>query len=243
MHQLANSILIFDEIQTLPVKTIHIFNNAINFLTSICNTTVVLCTATQPLLGKVDAQKGSLSIHARNEIVRDKRRLFQDLKRTEIIDKCRLEKWSNDEIKTFAIAQLALHQSLLIVCNTKDSARRMFEKLRESSNDLIVHLSTSMCPAHRRSKIDEIKSCLHPESHKPIICVSTQLIEAGVDLDFGCVIRSLAGMDSITQAGGRCNRHGKRAIGYVYILNFSEEVLGSGLSEISEPDPENRASG
>jgi CRISPR-associated endonuclease/helicase Cas3 len=233
MHQLVNSILIFDEIQTLPVKTIHIFNNAINFLTSICNTTVVLCTATQPLLGRVDSSKGVLPITAENEIVRDKRRLFHDLKRTEIIDKCRLEKWNHDEIKTFAIEQLALHQSLLIVCNTKDSARRMFAKLHESSDALIVHLSTSMCPAHRRNKIDEIKACLHPDAGKPIVCVSTQLIEAGVDLDFGCVIRSLAGMDSITQAGGRCNRHGNRTIGYVYILNFSEEILGSGLSEIS----------
>ena len=233
MHQLANSILIFDEIQTLPVKTIHIFNNAINFLTTICNTTVVLCTATQPLLGRVDPSKGALPITSENEIVRDKRRLFNDLKRTEIIDKCRFEKWSHDEIRTFAIEQLGLHQSVLIVCNTKDSARRLFEKLRESSEATIIHLSTSMCPAHRRFKIDAIKSSLNPESSKPIICVSTQLIEAGVDLDFGCVIRSLAGMDSITQAGGRCNRHGNRSIGYVYILNFSEEILGSGLAEIT----------
>ena len=233
MHQLANSILIFDEIQTLPVKTIHIFNNAINFLTSFCNTSVVLCTATQPLLGRVDASKGVLPITPANEIVRDKRRLFHDLKRTEIIDKCRLEKWSHDEIKTFAIEQLTIHQSVLIVCNTKDSTRRLFEKIRDSSDAFVVHLSTSMCPAHRRSKIDEIRSCLHPDHRKPLICVSTQLIEAGVDLDFGCVIRSLAGMDSITQAGGRCNRHGNRTIGYVFILNFSEEVLGSGLSEIS----------
>jgi CRISPR-associated endonuclease/helicase Cas3 len=233
MHQLANSILIFDEIQTLPVKTIHIFNNAINFLTSFCNTTVVLCTATQPLLGRVDPSKGCIPITPQNELVRDKRRLFHDLKRTEIIDKCRLEKWSHEEIRTFAIEQLALHQSLLIVCNTKDSARRLFEKLRATSDAAIVHLSTSMCPAHRRSKIDEIKSCLRSSSQKPIICVSTQLIEAGVDLDFGCVIRSLAGMESITQAGGRCNRHGNRAVGYVYILNFSEEILGSGLAEIS----------
>lgn len=233
MHHLANSILIFDEIQTLPVKTIHIFNNAIHFFTSLCNTTAVLCTATQPLLGKVDSSKGSLPITPHNEMIRDKRRLFQELKRTEIVDMCRLEKWSYEEVKNFALEQLSLHQSLLIVCNTKDSARRLFEMLRKESDAVTVHLSTSMCPAHRRSKIDEIKSCLNPENQKPIICISTQLIEAGVDLDFGCVIRSLAGMDSITQAGGRCNRHGMRESGYVYILNFSEEVLGAGLSEIS----------
>jgi CRISPR-associated endonuclease/helicase Cas3 len=233
MHQLANSIVIFDEIQTLPVKTIHLFNNAINFLTTFCNTTVVLCTATQPLLGKVDPSRGVLPFTAQSEIVRDKRQLFSDLKRTEIVDKCRLQKWSFEEIKEFALDQLAQHQSVLIVCNTKDSARRLFDKLRAGSNATIIHLSTSMCPAHRRDKIDEINACLNQVSNKPIICVSTQLIEAGVDLDFGCVIRSLAGMDSITQAGGRCNRHGKRTIGYVYILNFAEEVLGTGLAEIS----------
>jgi len=233
MHQLANSIVIFDEIQTLPVKTIHLFNNAINFLTTFCNTTVVLCTATQPLLGSVDPSRGVLPFTAQTEIVRDKRQLFSDLKRTEIIDKCRLQKWTYEEIKEFALDQLTLHQSVLIICNTKDSARRLFDKLRAGSDATIIHLSTSMCPAHRRDKIDEINACLNPASSKPIICVSTQLIEAGVDLDFGCVIRSLAGMDSITQAGGRCNRHGKRAIGYVYILNFAEEILGTGLAEIS----------
>jgi CRISPR-associated endonuclease/helicase Cas3 len=233
MHQLANSIVIFDEIQTLPVKTIHLFNNAINFLTTFCKTTVVLCTATQPLLGKVDPFRGVLPLTARSEIVRDKRQLFNDLKRTEIIDKCRVQKWSYEEIKDFALEQLSLYQSVLIVCNTKDSARRLFEKLRGESDATIIHLSTSMCPAHRRGKIDEINACLNPASSKPIICVSTQLIEAGVDLDFGCVIRSLAGMDSITQAGGRCNRHGKRTIGYVYIMNFGEEVLGTSLAEIS----------
>lgn len=233
MHQLANSIVIFDEIQTLPVKTIHLFNNAINFLTKFCNTTVVLCTATQPLLGKVDPSKGVLPFTTQTEIVRNKRQLFSDLKRTEIIDNCRIQKWTYEEIKEFALEQLNLHQSVLVVCNTKDSARRLFDKLRAGSDATIIHLSTSMCPAHRRDKIDEINACLNPASSKPIICVSTQLIEAGVDLDFGCVIRSLAGLDSITQAGGRCNRHGKRAIGYVYILNFAEEVLGTGLVEIA----------
>jgi len=90
-----------------------------------------------------------------------------------------------------------------------------------------------MCPAHRRTIIDQLKDVLDPGCQESIICVSTQLIEAGVDLDFGCVIRSLAGMDSIVQAGGRCNRHGKRPIGCVYVMNFAKETLGRALIDIA----------
>lgn len=234
MHQLANSILIFDEIQTLPVKTIHSFNNAIHFLTGHANTTALLCTATMPLLHRVNPDLGALPLTPDCEIISDKKLLFKQLKRTEIIDKTRAVPWSHVEIKTFALECAALHRSALVVCNTKNSARSLFEQLRAAADaPAIVHLSTNMCPAHRRKIIDRLKGALHPDSSEPIICVSTQLIEAGVDLDFGCVIRSLAGLDSIVQAGGRCNRHNKRAIGYVYVLNFAEEILGKALAEIA----------
>lgn len=234
MHQLANSILIFDEIQTLPVKTIHSFNNAIGFLTSHTNTTALLCTATMPLLHRVDSNLGALPITPDCEIISDKNLLFKQLKRTEIIDKRRPVPWSHAEIKTFALECVAIHRSALVVCNTKNSARSLFEQLRAASAaPAVVHLSTNMCPAHRREIIDRLRDTLHPDSSESIICVSTQLIEAGVDLDFGCVIRSLAGLDSIVQAGGRCNRHNKRAVGYVYVLNFGEEILGKALAEIA----------
>ena len=81
-----------------------------------------------------------------------------------------------------------------------------------------------MCPAHRLNVLNEIKELLQPESGKPVICVSTQLIEAGVDIDFGAVIRYLAGLDSIAQSAGRCNRHGVReGLGNVWIVNPQEE--------------------
>ena len=234
MHQLANSILIFDEIQTLPVKTLHSFNNAINFLTTYANTTVLFCTATMPLLDRIDPKLGAIPLTPRCELISDKHALFKNLKRTEIIDKRRDNPWSHEEIATFALECARLHRSALVVCNTKDSARRFFELLRSMPNALgVVHLSTSMCPAHRRSIIDQLKDALGPDRQEPIICVSTQLIEAGVDLDFGSVIRSLAGMDSIVQAGGRCNRHDKRPKGYVYIMNFAEEPLGRALIDIA----------
>lgn len=234
MHQLANSILIFDEIQTLPVKTIHCFNNAINFLTSYCNTTVLLCTATMPLLDQVNPSLGALPLTPACDLITDKKNLFQKLKRTKIIDSRRAEKWTHQQIRDFSLKLVSDHQSVLVVCNTKNSAQRLYQLLLEAeSAPKIVHLSTSMCPAHRKNKIDEIRADLNPGNLVPVICVSTQLIEAGVDLDFGCVIRSLAGMDSIIQAGGRCNRHGTRNCGSVYILNFAEEPLGTALQEIA----------
>ena len=234
MHQLANSILIFDEIQTLPIKTIHSFNNAIRFLTDHAHTTALLCTATMPLLHRVDPNLGALPLTPDCEIIGDKNTLFKQLKRTEIIDKRRAVPWSHPEIKAFALECVTLHRSVLVVCNTKDSARSLFEQLRAASAaPTIVHLSTNMCPAHRREIIDRLGNTLHKDSSESIICVSTQLIEAGVDLDFGCVIRSLAGLDSIVQAGGRCNRHNKRAVGYVHVLNFAEEILGKALAEIA----------
>jgi CRISPR-associated endonuclease/helicase Cas3 len=232
MHQLGNAVLIFDEIQALPVKTIHLFNNALNFLCQQANTTAVLCTATLPLLHKVNAKLGALPITENSGIVQDKDSLFKALKRTEIINDCRPGGWSYGEIADLARELQERHQSLLIVCNTKSGARSVFELLQSTGCVPVVHLSTNMCPAHRRHKIAQIRAKLAPAKPEPVICVSTQLIEAGVDLDFGCVIRSLAGMDSTIQAAGRCNRHGRRGIGHVHVLNFKEEVLYAALKDI-----------
>lgn len=232
MHQLSNAILIFDEIQSLPIKTIHLFNNAINFLVHQGNTSVVLCTATMPLLESVDPTLGALALSPKNGIILDKAALFKKLKRGTIIDDCRPKKWSQDEVADRARELQKQHLSLLIICNTKDSARRLFELLNQDSVVPVIHLSTNMCPAHRRHRISQIHAKLDPKNPQPIICISTQLIEAGVDLDFGCVIRSLAGLDSIVQAAGRCNRHGHREMGFVHVLNFRDETLSSSLKDI-----------
>lgn len=233
MHQLSNSILIFDEIQSLPIKTVHIFNNALNFLCNHCNTTAVLCTATMPLLNQVNARLGALSFTENNGIISNKAELFNKLKRTTIIDDCRPGGWTFGEISEYAKDLLQRHQSLLIVCNTKAAAQSLFDLLK-ATDACVIHLSTNMCPAHRRHRIAEINDLLSGDNRKPVICISTQLIEAGVDLDFGCVIRSLAGLDSIVQAAGRCNRHGYKEMGYVHVLNFSEEKIYPALREIQQ---------
>lgn len=227
MHQLANSVIIFDEIQTLPVKTIHIFNNAIIFLVNTCHTSVVFCTATQPLIGEVNRRLGAVAITPESEIVGDVGKLFNELKRTQITDVRRPSGWSYADTSKLAKELLAAHRSVLIVVNTKDAAFQLFTELQGTAGAEVFHLSTHLCPAHRKAKLDAIGACLDPDNSRPVICVSTQLIEAGVDLDFGSVIRSLAGLDSIAQAGGRCNRNGRSKTGPVFVVNLSEERVGS----------------
>jgi len=233
LHQLANAVIIFDEIQTVPVRTIYLFNNAINFLVSQCGSTAVFCTATQPLLDRVDAAKGAARLSASPEMMgENKGNLFRELHRARIEDRCKDGGWTVEEITTAAVDELADSGSVLIIVNKKSQARELFERLR-GTTEHVYHLSTGMCSAHRMSVLDKIKICLNSEKPLPVICVSTQLIEAGVDVDFGSVIRYLAGLDSIAQAAGRCNRNGRRESGRVLIVNPANEGLDK-LREIRQ---------
>jgi len=226
MHQLANAVIIFDEVQTLPVKCVHLFNTAVNFLVNNCGSTVVLCTATQPLLDKIKPQSSALSISSEQQMISDARQLFDDLKRVEVHDKTKVGGWTNTEIKELAGQKLVESGSVLVVVNTKTSAREIYKQCKQIDNVEIYHLSTHMCPAHRLDVLNLIKKCLDLENPKPVICVSTQLIEAGVDISFGTVIRFLAGLDSIAQAAGRCNRHRERLEpGEVLIINPAQENI------------------
>lgn len=231
LHQLANSVLIFDEIQTMPVKTIHLFCNAINYLIGYCHTSVVLCTATQPLLNKVSKEKGCIQYDSSNEIIPDVDNLYSNLKRVEIVNRCKNEGWKIEEIAHLANVQTVDSGSCLVVVNTKKSAKSIFKECLKYKDIHVYHLSTSMCPAHRAEKLAEIQDRLN--NNAPVLCISTQLIEAGVDIDFGSVIRSVAGLDSIAQAAGRCNRNGKRKTGFVFIVNPAEENIDS-LNDIKE---------
>lgn len=233
MHQLANSVLVFDEIQTLPIRCVHLFNNAINFLREQCNSTVVLCTATQPLLHKVAVDQGAIRLAEGHEIVSDVRQLFADLKRVVVVDKRRPNGWSFAEMADLAGSEVERVESCLVIVNTKDAARQIFLASRALIDaESLFHLSTDMCPMHRKTELAKIKSRL--ESGLPTLCVSTQLIEAGVDVDFGAVIRSMAGLDSIAQAAGRCNRNGKSAQGTVHLVNPSDEhVTRKNLEDIA----------
>lgn len=218
MHQLSNAVIIFDEVQSLPIKTVHLFNNAINFLTQTCGSSVVLCTATQPLLDRVDEDLGAIRLNSGSKIISDDHQLFADLRRTQIKNCQKQDGWSVDEVAALSLTQLNENGSVLIIVNTKRSALELYQKLYETSTAEVFHLSTNMCPAHRKTTLSSISDCLASNAIRPVICVSTQLIEAGVDIDFGSVIRYLAGLDSIAQAAGRCNRHGKRKGGLAPVL-------------------------
>jgi len=224
MHQLAKSVIIFDEIQTLPIKTVHMFNNAINFLTDLCSSTVIFCTATQPLLPGVEASKGAVPYSDAMEIV-DYPPLFEALKRVVVQDCLKIGGWTEEDLAERVKMLLQDKGSVLVVTNTKPNAKRLYEFCKGVAEN-VFHLSTNMCPKHRKTILGQVIDCLDPSNPKPVICISTQLIEAGVDVDFGAVIRCLAGLDSIAQAAGRCNRSGRQeGQGIVQIVNLRNENL------------------
>lgn len=239
MHALANAVIVFDEVQTLPVRTIHLFNNAMNFLMEQCGSSIVLCTATQPLLHKVDATKGAIRLAPDAELIPNAPRLFRELKRHETFDQTRKPGgWQASEVAELAVAETLTEGSCLVIVNTKRDALAIHAECKVRLDELdmnlekgcLVHLSTHMCPAHRLEALDAMKAAL--KENRRVLCVSTQLIEAGVDIDFATVIRDLAGLDSIAQAAGRCNRNGKRDSGRVHIVKLAGPLPKS-LDEIA----------
>ncbi|MGN1468090.1 MAG: CRISPR-associated helicase Cas3' [Ruminococcus sp.] len=233
MRGLINSVIILDEVQSIPLECISMFNTAINFLTKVCGCTIVLCTATQPALDKV---RHNICFGNNCEIINNFEEYYDKLKRTEIIDKLIPGGYSFDGTAEFVYDIAKENNSVLCIVNTKKAAYEIYKKVKqnvEAENEefIVVHLSTNMCPQHRKNVIAQIKNQLN--ENKKVICISTQLIEAGVDISFCSVIRSLSGLDSIIQAAGRCNRNAEVATGKVYVININEENL-SKLKSISE---------
>lgn len=225
LHQLANSVIIFDEIQTLPINCTHLFCNALNFLSAYTKTTAVLCTATQPLLDQLRTpEKGQLLIPEKNHLIPDVRQLFDQLKRVEISNKTKSEGWSEEEIAELALLELKEKGNCLVVVNTKVWAQALYVSCSEVvAAEALFHLSTNQCSAHRSALFHRMRARL--ADCLPVLCFSTQLIEAGVDIDFASVIRFLAGMDSIAQAAGRCNRNGRLETASVHVVNPEQETI------------------
>ncbi len=223
MHQMANSVLIFDEIQTLPVRCVHLFNNALNFLVEQCGASVVLCTATQPLLHQVDVNKGAIRLGQNAEIMQDVASLFARIRRYEVYDRRKAGGWDHAEAAKLAVTETRELGSCLVVVNTKREALSILKECKAAASHATVrHLSTGMCPAHRIKILAELKK--HLDKHTPVICVSTQLIEAGVDISFSSAIRALAGIDSIAQTAGRCNRNGEIGMGRMHVIDLKGQL-------------------
>lgn len=214
-HNMAEAVFIFDEIQALPVHCIHLFTQTVNFLSAICKSSVVLCTATQPHLDIVERPIRLSDSPILVSLKESQKTLFM---RTNLVnltcDNGRERTFNCAEIAAFAQSKVSEGLSTLVILNTKSEAEAVFAAASVSETNKFF-LSTNLCPAHRLDVLNEIHKILkaremHSEDKTlPILCVSTQLVEAGVDISFDCVIRAEAGLDSIVQAAGRCNRNGK----------------------------------
>lgn len=225
LHSLTNAVLIFDEVQTVPFQHQSLFSAAVNFLQTVGKSSILLCTATQPVLNRIEP---AIRLSEKAEIVPDLTEAVKAFERVSITSKVEVEGWDAREIAQFTNELLHENSSVLLILNTKTAVRNVYKLLKDREDAFVVHLSTSMCPVHRKVKLEEIRDRLGKEK---VICVSTQLIEAGVDISFETVIRSLAGLDSIAQAAGRCNRNAEREKGKVYIIRAKDENL-SKLPEI-----------
>lgn len=197
LHNLANSVIIFDEAQMLPLCHLMPCVAAIGTLVEQFGATAVLCTATQPVLGDLIQQFAPS--HAISEICPEIPFYFDKFRRVTFRQVGVLE----DDVLA---EQLCTHEQVLCIVNSRKAAQAIFSQLPEEGS---FHLSTLMVPKHRRAVLEEIRRRLN--DGLPCRVVSTSLVEAGVDIDFPAVYRELAGLDSILQAAGRCNREGKRA--------------------------------
>ena len=228
MQALVNSIVIIDEIQSLPLKIIYMFNMAVNFFAEFCNTTFILSSATQPVFGKV---KWPVIYSEPEDMVKLNHSQKDLFKRAEIIDKIDSCGMSFDECADFCCEQISECSSVLLICNTKREARDIYRmaknRLHDEAGIEIFHLSTSMCKAHRTRVLDDVKARLdsvRESKSGKVMCISTQLVEAGIDFSFERVIRVVAGVDNLAQAAGRCNRSNEYGnAGKFFVVKLKDE--------------------
>ena len=233
IHNIADSVVILDEAQQLPRDFQKPITDMMRVLARDYGVTFVLCTATQPELGKnIDAFGRTIleGLPDVREIVADKITLSEKLRRVRIkMPPPNVETQSWQEIAD----EIAARPCVLAVVNTRKHAQKLFAAL--PSDGIKLHLSANMCATHRSEVIALVRRYLAlyraGSLHKPLWLVSTQLIEAGVDLDFPCVYRAIAGLDSIAQAAGRCNREGKLSFGEVVVFRAEEGAPNGSLKQ------------
>jgi CRISPR-associated endonuclease/helicase Cas3 len=209
LHNIVGSIIVLDEAQQLPPTFLQPILDALNLLVKHYGVTVVLCTATQPALNSTDYFDKSNNLRGLEgvrELMDDPDGLFKELDRVKVEfppDLKATTPWAD------IAAQIEQEDCVLAIVSTRKAARELHRLLPKNT----LHLSALMCGAHRKVVIDEIKARLQAKREgrdlEPLRVVSTQLVEAGVDIDFPVVFRALAGLDSIAQAAGRCNREGR----------------------------------
>lgn len=230
LHNIANSVLILDEVQTLPREYLQPIVNALDTYQRLFGTSILFTTASQPIL-------------TGNHRGINDRVMFYGLKHVEelipvdwnLCDKLRRVNICFDKHRSHyedIVQRLTQHDKVLCIVNTRNDAAEIFTRMPKEG--LLFHLSRRMCPLHIRRVIEQIREALGNSSNKIIRVVSTQLIEAGVDMDFPVVFRQESGLDSVLQAAGRCNREGKLGVANTYVFNLDKPLPRGSLSEANE---------
>lgn len=219
LHNICNSVLILDEVQTLPTDFLQPIVDTFDTYHRLFGVSVLFTTASQPVLeGTHHGTNPNVSLNGLKEIreiipphanLHDRlRRVMLDIDETP---------QTYDEVA----GKLMQHDRVLCIVNTRRDAKEIFDRLPKEG--IRIHLSRMMCPSHLSEKIQEMKKALANPDNKIVRVVSTQLIEAGVDIDFPVVFRQEAGLDSILQAAGRCNREGKLPICTTHVFSLTAE--------------------
>ena len=220
LHNIYNSIIVLDEAQVIPNEYLKPCMMALQELVKNYNCTVLICTATQPEFQKNDLISKEFKI---TEIIDNTYELFESLKRVD-------GEFIGVQTVEDICKKIDSYNQVLLIVNTKKHAKDIFENLNKSDGN--YHLSTNMYPKHRKRIIDDIRKKL--KNGEECRVVSTQLIEAGVDVDFPVVYRSISGIDSIVQAAGRCNREGKLKKSSIYIFKPEDKsYLGKGYLKLT----------
>ena len=220
LHNIAKSVLIFDEVQTLPIDFLQPIVDTFDTLKRVFGASILFTTASQPVLsGEIMGTNPFVSFEGLSEIreiIPQEANLHNRLRRVEIrFDE---ERKNYDEIAE----QIAKYQQVLCIVNTRNDAKEIFTRLPKEG--ICLHLSRMMCPDHVRETIAKVKAALNNPDNSIIRVVATQLIEAGVDIDFPVVFRQEAGLDSVLQAAGRCNREGKLDRGETFVFGLQKPL-------------------
>ncbi len=224
LHNICNSVVVFDEVQMFPPRLLNPILRVVESLHYAFRVEPLFCTATLPVFDKdilSDSKRIGHEFFFLEEPIQEV--VPYDAERFAPFDKVRYH-WDPLRLSTEELAErLAQHESFLCIVNSRNDAARLYVALKaqEKASEGLIHLSRRMCSAHIQERIEEIRRRL--KAGEPVRVVSTQLVEAGVDLDFPVVYRAMAGLDSVMQAAGRCNREGRMAEpGEVYIFRFAD---------------------
>jgi len=224
LHNIVNSVIILDEAQTLPVDRLQPCLAVLEELVRNYGCTVVLCTATQPAI--VQRDQFTIGLSNVTEIIPNPADLAVSMKRVEIE---MIGTVTDEEL----VERMLEQDSFLAIVNTRGHAAKLYREISaKRKRDGTYHLSTLMCGQHRSDTIAEIRRRL--ENKQRCCVISTQLIEAGVDVDFPVVFRAMAGIDSIAQAAGRCNREGRMKTGKVFVFDPKEVKLQGYLNSVAQ---------